>query len=247
MNCKPNKKVEVGRKTAALRVRQRQKRESLRWSPSGKLRTPHNGRSPTPTIENAIPWDDRFVFDVNTLPNVATHSTNRRISRKINDEKENVENLSSSSSNRIRHYTERNDGDAVLQFQQIDISASSGVLDGVEEFPSTVETRNIALSPFDMEKVKAALTADSLSEPKTPHEVESLLDHFEELILTMEIEEEIVRRDLELEMMNVKMKKKEGRSLEQIMKEQQIQSKFYIRHYLFPLYLPTSPHPSHSL
>lgn len=207
MNCNPNNKVEAGRKTAALRVRQRQKRERLRWSPSGKLRTPYNRRSSTPTTEIVIPWNNRFIFDDETLPNITT------ISRKISDDKkENVENLSSSS-NRIRHYTERSNGDAVLQFQQIEISAYAG-LDGVEELPSSVETRNIALSPFDMEKVKAALRAKRLSEPKTPHEVEYLLDHFEELILTMEIEEEIVRRDLELEMMSAKMKKKEGKSLE---------------------------------
>ncbi len=213
MNCKPITKVEAGRKTAALRVRQRQKRESLRWSPSGKLRTPHTRRSPT--IEHTIPWNDRFIFKDEIQSDKATHSTDRRISRrKCDDEKENVENLKSCS-NRIHHYTERCDGDAVRYFQQIEILTSSGAADGVQQRPSAVETRSIALSPFDMEKVKAALEANSSTDPKTPHEVECILDQFEELILTMEMEEEVVRRDLELE----KMKKKddtlcEGISLE---------------------------------
>eukprot|EP00984_Skeletonema_dohrnii_P008569 scaffold3167_cov132-Skeletonema_dohrnii-CCMP3373.AAC.10 len=196
-------KVEAGRKTAALRVRQRQKRESLRWSPSGKLRlkTPHSRRSPTTQID--IPWNDRFIFDDESQHKGATNSKDRRIvSRRGCNDKENVAN-SSSSGKRIRHYTERSDGVAVAYFQHIEVSAAA---DGVGKRPPIVETCSIAISPFNMAKVMAALRADSLSEPKTPHEMENIIDQFEDLILTMEIEEELVRRDLELDKMKVKSK-----------------------------------------
>lgn len=189
-------KAKAGRKTAALRVRQRQKRESLRWSPSGKLRTPHSQRSPT--IRNRIPWNDRFIFDDENHPKGAIHPMRSRVvSRRACDEKENDAN-SNSSSNRIRNYTERSDG--------VEISTYSGAAGRVSEGPSAVETRSIALSPFNMAKVKAALRRERLSEPKSLNEVKSILDEFEELILTMEIEEELVRRDLELEWMKVKTK-----------------------------------------
>ena len=75
-------------------------------------------------------------------------------------------------------------------FLQIEVSSAAG---------NVVETRNIALSPFDMKKVKEALAADT---PQVAFinatEAESILDQFEELLLTMEIEEELLRRDLEL-------------------------------------------------
>jgi len=213
MNFFASNKVEAGRKTAALRVRQRQKRESLRWSPSGKLRpkTPHSRRSPTTQID--IPWNDRFIFDDESQHKGATNSKDKRIvSKRGCNEKENVAN-SSSSGKRIRHYTERSDGVAVAYFQQIEVSTSSApasaAADGVGKRPPIVEMRSIALSPFNMAKVKAALRADSLSEPKTPHEMENIIDQFEELILTMEIEEELVRRDLELDKMKVKSKEYE--------------------------------------
>jgi len=211
MNFFASNKVEAGRKTAALRVRQRQKRESLRWSPSGKLRlkTPHSRRSPTTQID--IPWNDRFIFDDESQHKGATNSKDRRIvSRRGCNEKENVAN-SSSSGKRIRHYTERSDGVAVAYFQQIEVSTSSAsaAADGVGKRPPIVETSSIALSPFNMAKVKAALRADSQPEPKTPHEMENIIDKFEELILTMEIEEELVRRDLELDKMKVKSKELE--------------------------------------
>ena len=193
-------KAEVGRKTAALRVRQRQKRESLRWSPSGKLRTPLSRTGPrsrpssSTTNRNRVPWNDRFIFDDESQPKDADRKI---VSRRTCDENENVAN-SNSSNNRIRHYTERSDGVAVANFQQIEISAYSEAANRVGEVPSTVETRSIALSPFNMAKVKAALR-DSVSKPKSLTEVQSIIDEFEELILTMEIEEEIVRRDMELQ------------------------------------------------
>ena len=193
---KPTNKVEAGRKTAALRVRQRQKRESLKWSPSGKLRTRSQTKC-SPTTQNRIPWNDRFIFDDGSQPKGATQPKHSR----TYDEKENIAN-SNSSSNRIRHYTERSDGVAVAHFQQIEISTNSGAA----ESPSVVETRSIALSPFNMAKVQATLRENRLSELKSPQEVESILDEFEELILTMEIEEELIRRDLELQRMRVKNK-----------------------------------------
>lgn len=205
----PNNKVKAGRLRAASRVRQRQKRESLRWSPSGKLRSPPSQQSPTTTTIDVPPWNERFIFDDESQHKGTTHSNNRRIastSRRGCDEKENIAN-STSTGNRIRHYTERSDGDAVSHFQQIEVSTSSAAAaagGGVGRHPHLVETRSIALSPFNMAKVKAALQADSRSQRKTPHlpfnitEVESILDTFEELIFTMEIEEELARRDLEL-------------------------------------------------
>ena len=111
--------------------------------------------------------------------------------KKSSNDKENISNSKSSSADRIRQYTERSDGEAVgPSFQQIEVSSAAG---------NVVETRNIALSPFDMKKVKEALAADT---PQVVFinatEVESILDQFEELLLTMEIEEELLRRDLEL-------------------------------------------------
>lgn len=193
-------KVKAGRKIAALRVRQRRKRESLRWSPSGKLRSPLPLRPPITKID--IPWNDRFIFDDESQHKGA----NRRIaSRKGYDEKENIAK-STSSKSRICHYTERSDGDAVVHFKQIEVLLpSSAKATGADKRPSVVETRSIALSPFDIAKVKAALEANSQSQTKTHHiqlhrsEMKSMLDKFEELILTMEIEEELLRRDLGLE------------------------------------------------
>lgn len=225
-NSNHGNKVKAGRKIAALRVRQRRRRESLRWSPSGKLRSSPSSRPPITKVD--IPWNDRFIFDDESQHKGATYSKNRRIaSRKGCDGKENIAK-SNSSENRIRHYTERSDGDAVAHFQQIEVLLqSSAAAAGVEKRPSPVETRSIALSPFDMAKVKSALEADSLSQTKTPHihfhetEVESMLDKFEELILTMEIEEELLRRDLELtkikseiKMPNIDMKTGTDTSLE---------------------------------
>lgn len=188
-------RVETGRKTAILRVRQRQKRESLRWSPSGRLRRPHSRQQrqqqqSCPSIIN-IPWNDRFNFDDGSQHKGATQSRDRQLSsRRGRKEKENFAN-SNSEINKIRYFAERSDGDLVVQFHKMEVSTPDG------EKSSVTETRNINTSPFNMVEVSAALK-DTM-----PQEMECILDQFEELILTMEIEEELMRRDLENERMKV--------------------------------------------
>jgi hypothetical protein len=91
------------------------------------------------------------------------------------------------STGRIRSYTERCNGEAVGSFQQIEVSSS--IESSLKN--QQVETRSIALSPI----VNA-----SNDEPKVKlfdaTEAENILNRFEELLLTMQIEEELLRRDL---------------------------------------------------
>ena len=172
-----------GQKIAALRVKQRQRRESLRWSPSGKLR-PRSSRAKAakkaqnspPAVLNSVPWNDRFIFDDDS------HQRNRSMqTKKVSAAKD--------SSGRIRSYTERCNGEAVGSFQQVEVSSS--IESKLKNQP--VETRSIALSPIvkvspgeaDTPKIKFDVT-----------EAKNILDRFEEMLLTMQIEEELLRRDL---------------------------------------------------
>ena len=96
------------------------------------------------------------------------------------------------SAGRIRSYTERSDGEAVCSFQQIEVSYSNESSLKHQQ----VETRSIALSPI----VKSS--ADEADTPKDKlfdaTEAEKILDRFEELLITLKIEEELLRRDLDL-------------------------------------------------
>ena len=96
------------------------------------------------------------------------------------------------SAGRIRSYTERSDGEAVCSFQQIEVSYSNK--SGVKH--QQVETRSIALSPI----VKSS--ADEADTPKVKlfdaTEAEKILNRFEELLITMQLEEELLRRDLNM-------------------------------------------------
>lgn len=95
------------------------------------------------------------------------------------------------SGGRIRSYTERCDGEAVNSFQQIEVSSS--IKSSLKN--QRVETRSVALSPIINE------SPDEAGKPKVKYydaaEAENILDRFEELILTMQIEEELLRRDLD--------------------------------------------------
>lgn len=127
-----------GQKIAALRVKQRQRRESARWSPSGRLRprssrakNAKQGQNSPPAALNSVPWNDRFIFDDDS------HQRGRSIpTKKVSAEKD--------SAGRIRSYTERCDGEAVCSFQQIEVSYSNKSSLKHQQ----VETRSIALSPI---------------------------------------------------------------------------------------------------
>ncbi len=171
-----------GQKIAALRVKQRQRRESLRWSPSGKLR-PRSSRakaanSPSAAL-SSVPWNDRFIFDDDS------HQRGRSIpTKKVSAEKD--------STGRIRSYTERCDDEAVGSFQQIEVSSSIESSLEIQQ----VETRRVALSPI------VKVSPDEADTPKVKlfdaTEAKNILDRFEALLLTMQIEEELLRRDLDL-------------------------------------------------
>ena len=175
-----------GQKIAALRVKQRQRRESLRWSPSGKLR-PRSSRAKAakriqnspPAALNSVPWNDRFIFDDDS------HQRGRSMpTKKVSAEKD--------LAGRIRSYTERCDGEAVGSFQQIEVSSS--IESSLEN--QQVETHSVALSPI------VKVSPDEADTPKVKlfdaTEAENILDRFEELLLTMQIEEELLRRDLNI-------------------------------------------------
>jgi hypothetical protein len=90
---------------------------------------------------------------------------------------------------RIRSYTERCNGEAVGSFQQIEVSSS--IESSLKN--QRVETRSIALSPI------VNVSNDEADTPKVTFnvtEAKNILDRFEELLLTMQIEEELLRRDL---------------------------------------------------
>lgn len=96
------------------------------------------------------------------------------------------------STGRIRLYTERCDGEAVGSFQQIEVSSS--IESSLKN--QQVETYSVALSPI------VKVPPDEADVPKVKYydatEAENILDRFEELLITMQIEEELLRRDLNL-------------------------------------------------
>ena len=156
-----DRRVEMGRKTAALRARQRQRQESRRWSPSGRLRTPASREIGGLPKKITIPWNDRFMFDDESDRNNTTDSK------------------AGSPRDESCFFAERCDGKLISTVRKIDCLR--------------VETSSVGVSPIRTANEKAAINAT-----KKPDEIEAILDQFEALILTMEMEEALVKRELDI-------------------------------------------------
>eukprot|EP00956_Cyclotella_meneghiniana_P011394 scaffold15972_cov73-Cyclotella_meneghiniana.AAC.4 len=215
--------VDDGRMRAALRVRQRRRSDSKRWTIDGKRR---RNKRPSTTSATAnlptTPWNERFVFD-DEKENVP----NRRASVKFNP----PARKNKTNNTEICHFSERADGELTVTFSRYEIAPKGAmrrdVVDNEYGESSTFfsGTQDASVSPFDMIKLRRALEDDEGDDSEmsvandeyrtqnyshSPREVKQShtmpqfdaqdananLEAFEELLYTVEIEEELVHREL---------------------------------------------------
>ena len=219
--------ISDGRLRAALRVKQKKQRDETKWSINGRRRPVSSVAPIRPPQSNAIPWNQRFIFEESIDPgddndnNLEALVNNRQPRKKsaVNGKENNVGNKKiDKPSKSTRHYSERADGELVLEFQRCEITPSSHIrLDATS--PHIGGTQSVGVSPFDLAKVRATLKADTnqcevdLDVPEENDHVantqahpthqpidettaKAMLDKFEELLYAMEFEEELVHRDI---------------------------------------------------
>jgi hypothetical protein len=75
MRSSPVTSIEAGRSRAAFRVRQKLRSDNLRWSPSGKVRAATGSESRCRKLLHLKPWNNRFVFDDESLPTELNRET----------------------------------------------------------------------------------------------------------------------------------------------------------------------------
>ena len=193
-----------GHRRAALRVKQKRRKDERTWSPSGKLL---KGKQRPQSKINQKPWNNR-KWSVDGKENNAKEKSPAR------------------SRPEMKHYTERCDGVAVLEFTRCEISPTSPIVVKNDECHDLIGTRSVSTSPFDMDKVRAALHADVIDtqnehdeelttrnndkgtrsndpltnplflQPLDRDRIKSILDNFEDLLYTIELEEELLKRDI---------------------------------------------------
>ena len=236
-----------GRRRAALRVKQKRRKDERTWSPSGKL-IKGRQRPQSSQLSHLKPWNDRFIYEEETE---FEHSSGIQRKKQSADGEENNNigrkyGAKQKSRPEIKHYTERCDGEAVLEFTRCEISPTSPIVVKNDECHDLIGTRSVSTSPFDMDKVRAALQADAndtqnehddelhltndthnkhlhesentaslhsrnndrekrsngpltnplLLPPLDRERFKSILDNFEDLLYTIELEEELLKRDI---------------------------------------------------
>lgn len=245
-----------GQRRAALRVKQKRRNDQKQWTTDGKLLHRKSSSRPSSRLNHQKPWNERFIFDdepENDNTNTRGFDSRSKRSQEATHGKENIANQSSQDiqTRTIRHYTERADGEIMLEFTRCEILPSDDKMKAVPLSPviatdgkchDLIGTRSIGVSPFDLTKVKAALDAHEEEEthscvkpdeseqatlhvpssrynpninntvkennrrslphsgaqtlPLDENKVEEFLEAFEDLLYTMELEEELLRRDL---------------------------------------------------
>lgn len=207
-----------GRRRAALRVKQRRKSDSRRWTVDGRRRSSRSSKRPsnTSSIRHATPWNERFIFE-DTEAKISTQVTRKShtaLSGKENLAIDSRPKTTPNARNNLteRHFTERADGELVLNFSRREIIAPAAASSSNAMSPLLGGSRDVSVSPFDMEKLKLALLqADvdfglpnesaATDESHIPlkihrHEVSANLEAFEELLYEIELEEELAHREL---------------------------------------------------
>mmetsp|Transcript_37335 Transcript_37335/g.78214 ORF Transcript_37335/g.78214 Transcript_37335/m.78214 type:complete len:405 (-) Transcript_37335:624-1838(-) len=177
-----------GQRHAALRVKQKKKNDQQQWSLSGKLTRRPPSRTKQRRISIRKAWNDRFIFDEESLvghgnegylPIKANGGRKQQArgsggAQQIVEGKENKGNeflvndtipaeKTRGCRSKTRHYTERADGEVVMEFTRCEISPSSPIVAG-GEYPDLIGTRSTGASPFDMAKVRAALDANAIDD-----------------------------------------------------------------------------------
>jgi len=240
-----------GRRRAALRVKQRKRQDEKTWSPSGKLLVKSN-RNRRPSSSNTgrrrqsstnrrpsssssrpsheKPWDDRFIYEDETVLEHATQANQKRLDsaqrRRSVEGKENNANDDTQAKHQAAHgckstqYTERADGRSEILTSPIS---------NVQPDNELIGTKEVSTSPFDLDKVNASLEADAAANDplqhtpsivnenslRTPHQtsnepitnplfslpldkdkVQTILENCADLLYTIELEEELLRRDI---------------------------------------------------
>jgi len=243
-----------GRRRAALRVKQRRRQDEKTWSPSGKLlvksnrnrrtsssRRPSSSSNRRPSSSSRPsherPWNERFIYEDETVLEHATDANQKRLgsanSRQSVDGKENNANDATTAKPQAAsgcqsiQYTERADGEAVVEFSRSEILTSP--ISNMQPDNELIGRKEVSTSPFDLDKVNASLEADaaandplhqtptaiSESSLHTPHQtsneplinplfsmpldkdkVKAVLENCADLLYTIELEEELLRRDI---------------------------------------------------
>lgn len=159
---------ESSRRRAALRVQQKIRHDLARWSPNGmKRRKGRKSIRPPATVTKSVhctPWNERFIFDEESLPSKERNAPAKIWRRSVHGkEKDNniVSKRGDGKQTPIRQYTERSDGELVIEFGRCEIIPSSPMR------ASLITSQSASTSPFDLAKVQAALEAYAI-------------DHYEE-------------------------------------------------------------------
>jgi hypothetical protein len=153
---------ESGRRRAALRVKQKIRHDQLQWSPNGmKRRKGRKSIRPPAVITKSVhctPWNERFIFDDESLPSKERNAPEKIWRRSVHGkENNNVSKRGGGKQSRIRQYTERSDGELVIEFGRCEIIPSSPMR------PSLLASQSVSTSPFDLAKVRAALEAYAIN------------------------------------------------------------------------------------
>ena len=157
---------ESGRRRAALRVKQKIRHDQLQWSPNGmKRRKGRKSIRPPAAVTKSVhctPWNERFIFDEESLLSKERNAPAKIWRRSVHGKENNiVSKRGGGKQSRIRQYTERSDGELVIEFGRCEIIPSSPMR------PSLITSQSASTSPFDLAKVRAALEAYAI-------------DHYEE-------------------------------------------------------------------
>ena len=234
-----------GRRRAALRVKQRRRQDEKTWSPSGKLKSNRNRRplsSKTSSSSNRRPssssrpshekpWNDRFIFEDETVLEHATETNQKRLGsssqrRSVVNGKENNANNANATTTAKPQAPGCQSTQSLFTRSEILTSPISNVVPD----NNLIGTKDVSTSPFDLDKVNAALDADDANDllqqtPTTtdesssshiPHQtsneplmnplfslpldkdkVKTILENCADLLYTIELEEELLRRDIE--------------------------------------------------
>ena len=173
---------ESGRRRAALRVKQKIRHDQMQWSPNGmKRRKGRKSIRPPATVTKSVhstPWNERFIFDEESLPSKERNAPEKIWRRSVHGKENNiVSKRGGGKQSRIRQYTERSDGELVIEFGRCEIIPSSPMR------PSLITSQNVAsTSPFDLAKVRAALEAYAI-------------DHYEEEVSKHDNDDEMSKED----------------------------------------------------
>ena len=190
-----------GRRRAALRVKQRRRQDEKTWSPSGKLKANRNrrptsntgrrrptsssssNRRPSSRPSHEKPWNDRFIHEDETVLEHATQANQKKLGsarRNVDGKENNTKDVSTSPF----------DLDKVNASLEADAAAN----DPLRQTPTHESSSSLLHTPHQTSNEQ--LTNPLFSMPLDKDKVKAVLENCADILYTIELEEELLRRDV---------------------------------------------------